>query len=234
MPTIVQLTMSIPEFSEDIADLLQKHFRKGTNLQKVDFSYKLKPIDGEDIEGSSTTQLPAKTPKLPKLEPIAATGSGDYSEALETSRRYHQARRDANESAAQMRRRGASNSLYRQAAGFYTDRAREQGRYAQQATSAAADMLVSQQSTSRHFDLHGVRVQDGVRIARQRAQSWWDGLGEMRIRKAKENYLTIVTGIGRHSAGGVSQLRQSVAAALLQDGWKVQVETGCFLITGRR
>jgi hypothetical protein len=233
MPTIVQLTTSIPEFSDDLAILLDRHFNKSPALQKLDFSYKLKPLDSDEIEGSNS-HIPKKTSKPPKLEPITTGITGDYSEALQTSSRYHQARLNTSESAAQLHRRGASSPLYRQAAGYYADRAREQGRFAHQATSAAADLLVNQQSTSRNIDLHGVRVQDGVRIARQRAQAWWEGLGEMRIRKARENSLTIVTGIGRHSAGGVSQLRQAVAAALVQDGWKVQVETGRFVITGRR
>ncbi|KAK0384719.1 hypothetical protein NLU13_7197 [Sarocladium strictum] len=233
MPTIVQLTVSIPEFSDDLASMLDKHFNKPGNLQKLDFSYKLKPLNIDEIGGSST-QSPTKTSKSHKLDSISTTGPLDYSEAIHASQKYNQARRDATESAAQLHRRGASSPLYRQAAGYYAERAREQARFASQATSAAADLLVNQQSTSRNIDLHGVRVQDGVRIARQRAQAWWDGLGEMRIRKARENSLTIVTGIGRHSVGGVSQLRQAVAAALVQDGWKVQVETGRFVITGRR
>lgn len=234
MPTIVQVTAAIPEFSDDLASLLDRHFNKRENQQKLEFSYKLKPLVGDEIDGS-TTHIPVKPSKVSKGGSVALTsGPADYTEALQTSERYYQARRNASESAAQLHRRGASNPLYRQAAGYYADRAREQSRYAQQATSTAADFLVNEQSTSRNIDLHGVRVQDGVRIAKQRAQAWWEGLGEMRVRKAREQSLTIVTGLGRHSAGGVSQLRQAVAAALLQDGWKIQVETGRFVITGRR
>jgi hypothetical protein len=88
--------------------------------------------------------------------------------------------------------------------------------------------------TASLIDLHGVRVQDGVRIARQRVQAWWDGLGEFRSRRAREQPFTVITGLGRHSAGGVSQMRQAVARALLQDGWQLQVETGRFVISGRR
>lgn len=234
MPTIVQVTAAIPEFSDDLASLLDRHFNRRDNQQKLDFSYKLKPLVGDEIDGS-TTHIPAKPSKVSKGgSTVLTSGPADYSEALATSERYYQARRNASESATQLHRRGASNPLYRQAAGYYADRAREQARFAQTATSTAADMLVNEQSTPRNIDLHGVRVQDGVRIAKQRAQAWWDGLGEMRVRKAREQSLTIVTGLGKHSAGGVSQLRQAVAAALLQEGWKIQVETGRFVITGRR
>jgi hypothetical protein len=65
-------------------------------------------------------------------------------------------------------------------------------------------------------------------------QAWWNGLGEFRTDKARQQPFTVITGLGRHSAGGVSHLRQAVAAALLQDGWKMQVETGRFVVTGRR
>lgn len=101
-------------------------------------------------------------------------------------------------------------------------------------TSTAADLLVNQQSRPNEIDLHGVIVQDGVRIARQKALNWWENLGDTKSRKARERPLTIITGIGRHSAGGVSQMRKAVAAALLQDGWKVEIGTGKFTLTGRR
>ena len=159
----------------------------------------------------------------------------DYSQAVQAANKHHQDRVDALSSAAQLHRRGASSPLYRQAAGYYTDRAREQARYAQQATATAADLLVQEQSTSNSIDLHGVVVQDGVRIARQKTQDWWQGLGEFRSKRAKEQGgFTVITGLGRHSAGGISQMRQAVAAALLQDGWKFHVETGRFVVTGRR
>lgn len=240
MPTIVQITSSIPEFSYDLAELLDKHFNKASSSpQALDISYKLAPLSLADIEGSSKDSPQALARQKAKASALSPTqhvmpGSSDYEEALRISQNYHQAKRNAADSAAQMHRRGASSPLYRQAAGYYADRAREQGRFALQATSAAAELLVDQQSTSRTIDLHGVHVQDGVRIARERAQRWWVGLGDAKASKARQDSLTIVTGLGRHSAGGVSQLRQAVAAALLQDGWKMQVETGRFVLTGRR
>ena len=123
---------------------------------------------------------------------------------------------------------------YRQGAVVYHERAREQALHSHAMSSAAADLLVDKQSSRNKIDLHGVSVRDGVRIARTRVQAWWDNLGEFRIRKAREDPYTVVTGLGRHSASGVSQLRQAVLAALFQDGWKASVETGCFVVTGRR
>ncbi|KAG6041725.1 hypothetical protein E4U41_002590 [Claviceps citrina] len=237
MPTIVHVSGSIPQFAEDIAALVEKHFAKPTRAKKMDLAYRLTPLPREEIEG----EVPASSPgsrSAPQPGPAvrpAPMNSMSLAEAMSRADTFHQAHRDAAAAAARLHRRGASSPLYRQAAAYYTDRAREQARCAQGATSTAADLLVDQQSTHDCIDLHGVLVHDGVRIARHKVQAWWQGLGEMRDRKVREQGgFTVITGLGRHSAGGVSQLRQSVAAALLQDGWKVSVETGKFVVTGRR
>lgn len=238
MPTIVHVSGSIPQFAEDIAALLNKHFSKPAKGKKIDLAYRLTPLPQADIDGGELLSPGTTTKSLrpgPAIKPAPLTTIKTVAEAMSRADTYHSARRDAAASAAQLHRRGASSPLYRQAAGYYTDRAREQARYAQNATSTAADLLVDQQSTRDSIDLHGVLVHDGVRIARQKVQDWWQALGEMRANKVREQGgFTVITGLGRHSAGGVSQLRQSVAAALLQDGWKLSVETGKFVITGRR
>ncbi|KAJ6438943.1 hypothetical protein O9K51_08345 [Purpureocillium lavendulum] len=237
MPTIVHVAGSIPLFADDLASLLHKHFTKQSKAQKLDLSYRLTPLPREEIEGGEITASSGKNAGKVGLA-TAKTPAGpamDYSQAVQVANSYHQARADALSSAAQLHRRGASSPLYRQAAGYYTDRAREQARYAQHATAAAADLLVQEQSTSSSIDLHGIHVQDGVRIARQKTQDWWQGIGEFRSKRAKEQGgFTVITGLGRHSTGGISQMRQAVAAALLQDGWKFHVETGKFVVIGRR
>lgn len=238
MPTVVQFTGSIPQWSEDIAVLISKHFAKNPWKQKMDLNYSLTPLPQDDIEGFETVSY-GKAAANRGARPLASRASqpadpSAYAQAAEKANRYNQAKREAATSASKLNRRGAGNPLYRQAAGYYSEVAREQGRYAHQATSSAADLLVDTQSTRNSIDLHGVYVQDGVRIARERVQSWWAGLGEFKSEKARLQNFTVITGLGRHSAGGVSQLRQAVAAALLQDGWKLQVETGRFVVKGRR
>ena len=136
-------------------------------------------------------------------------------------------------SAAAASRRGQSDPLFRQAMGFYSERAREEARAHRQALSAEAEYRVDQSSTKDQIDLHGVTVQDGVNIALSRVWSWWNGLGDERVRKAKDGF-TVVTGIGRHSADGRSRLRSNVCKALVADGWRVEVLTGRFLVTGRK
>ncbi|PHH82927.1 hypothetical protein CDD82_4250 [Ophiocordyceps australis] len=237
MPTIVHVAGSIPKFADDLAVLLNKYFSKQAKGKKLDLSYRLTPLPQEDIEGSDKGQVvPVEPANTWAHGPSKAmfSSSTSYAEAMRTANRYRLSRRETIETAAQLHRRGAANPLYRQAASMYTERARDQARCAQQATSAAADILVEQQSTVDSIDLHGVLVHDGVRIALQRTRKWWQELGEFRTRIAKEHGFTVITGLGRHSSGGVSQLRKAVAAALLQDGWKLHVETGRFVVTGRR
>ncbi|PCD43414.1 hypothetical protein AU210_002511 [Fusarium oxysporum f. sp. radicis-cucumerinum] len=235
MSTIVQVTDSISQESDDIAALVSKHFVKNPWTQKLEVSYQLTPLPVEDIEGFETvTRGKSKLVRPVSGSTSFPVGSSAYAQAAERASQYNRAKREAAASAASLNRRGASNPLYRQAAGYYSERAREQARYEMHATSTAANLLVDKQSTSTSIDLHGVNVQSGVSIARERVQSWWAGLGEFRSDKARQQPFTVITGLGRHSAGGVSQLRQAVAAALLQDGWKMQVETGRFLIKGRR
>ncbi|KJZ74581.1 hypothetical protein HIM_05931 [Hirsutella minnesotensis 3608] len=238
MPTIVHVAGSIPQFAEDLASLLSKHFARQSKGHKLDLSYRLTPLPKDEIEGMEQLAIGGSARRLVSSRSVAlpalTTGNADLAQALQQANQLHQAKRDTLSTAAQLQRRGGSSPLYRQAATFYTDRGRDLGRRAQLATSNAADLLVHQQSTPHSIDLHGVFVQDGVRIALQKTQEWWNGLGEFRARKAKEQGFTVITGLGRHSAGGVSHLRQAVAAALLQDGWRLQVDTGKFLITGRR
>ncbi|KAH7312194.1 hypothetical protein B0I35DRAFT_480673 [Stachybotrys elegans] len=240
MATIVQVAGPIRQFSDDLASLLNKHFAKHPWTERLDLSYRLTPLPHGEIDNSltavtnKTAAMKLKSPVVSPVSPTAPARYSDFSQAVQMSNQYNQARREATASASQLFKRGGSNPLYRQGAVYYSEQARELGRRAQQATSTAADLLVEQQSTSRSIDLHGVYVHDGVRIARQKVQEWWQSLGEYRTREARTQPFTVVTGLGRHSAGGVSQLRQAVAAALLQDGWRMQIETGRFVVNGRR
>lgn len=238
MATIIQVTDSASQSSDELAALLSKHLAKNPQARKLDVNWGLTPLPQEDLDGQGTTGTMAKSPVSASgsRTPNSAISPSPYSlgEAITKSSQHNQARRSAMESASAMWRKGGSNPLYRQGAVVYTDMAREQGAFAQQATSTAADLLVASQSRTNSIDLHGVTVADGVRIARRDVRAWWDGLGEYRLRKARENGFSVITGLGRHSSGGVSQMRRAVAAALVQDGWNMRVETGHFVVTGRK
>lgn len=136
------------------------------------------------------------------------------------------------DSAAALRRKGP---LYRQAAAYYADKHREQTRTLRGTSLADYESIVEGQSDSHKTDLHGVPVLEGVRIAKDRVQAWWDGLSEgERERRAAAAGITVITGVGHHSnVRGDSQLRRAVGAMLKNDGWKFETLTGQFHVTGR-
>lgn len=233
---IILSTSGIEQFSDDLASLVNKEFMRRAKNNKLDISARLTPLPFDDIEGSSATSVSSSASNSRRALPILtspAPTTSDLTQALQQTAAHHWQRREASTAAANMYRKGASNPLFRQAAVVYSERANDYSRAAHQATSTAADLLVNQQSRGNEVDLHGVYVQDGTRIARQKALNWWTNLGDSKAQKAKQIPLVIVTGVGKHSAGGVSPLRRAVAAALLQDGWKVEIGTGKFTIYGR-
>lgn len=213
---------------------------KGKRLS-IEYKAVSPTVDDAELEGAkdfappggsratgATRRLPASPPAARRsvptspVQPTAAAAA-----ALPTASELAAANRRA---AAALRRLGP---LGRQGAVVYAERAREEQRAFATQASLFADAHVDQQSTDTMLDLHGVFVLDGVRITRQRVWAWWNGLGENRRAAAKKNGFTVVTGKGKHSAGGVSRLRQAVGAYLKNDGWKVETLSGSFYVTGR-
>jgi hypothetical protein len=80
-------------------------------------------------------------------------------------------------------------------------------------------------------------VKDAVRIAENRVERWWAGLGEERIpgqgRRGIGAGYAIVVGVGRHSEGGKSKLGPAVVRGLVKDGWRVEVGSGVVTVMGK-
>ncbi|KAF6811031.1 smr domain-containing protein [Colletotrichum sojae] len=236
---LVEVTRSDHTWTEDVAVLLNRYYGK-LPAKRLDVNYRLTPLANEELEGSSEGWQKVCSPKplsastrshnSPVLLNSPSMAPRTYQQAMDTASVYREASNHSFSTAGQVYKKG---HLYRQAAGFFADRGRDEARGFARAKSAAADIHVASTGTDTEIDLHGVEVADGVRIAREQAWRWWNNLGEYRARKAQEGF-TIVTGRGLHSAGGVSRLRQGVIAALLNDGWKVSVGTGSYRIIGRR
>lgn len=136
------------------------------------------------------------------------------------------------ESAAALRRKGP---LYRQAAAIHKEKHLEEKRTRNQRSMADYERIVAGQSDSFKTDLHGVPVLEGVKIAKDRVNIWWNGLSEgERERRAAASGIDVITGVGYHSnVRGESQLRRAVGAMLKNDGWKYELGTGLFHVTGR-
>ncbi|KAI0026174.1 hypothetical protein F4780DRAFT_774369 [Xylariomycetidae sp. FL0641] len=223
----------------DVVSVLANHFEKPAYL-KYDVSYSLVAADLEGLSldddddantpGSSSATRTTMRPAVVELRRAAPPGPSAATLAASRNHSYT--------SAATAARRGRSDPLYRQAAGYYAARGREQAadfavahRREQQ---AAAEVLRVDSADA--VDLHGLTVADGVAVARDRVRRWWDGLGpaDERARRARGRGFGVVTGWGRHTADGRSRLRVHVFKALVADGWKLEVLTGSYLVTGRR
>ena len=133
-------------------------------------------------------------------------------------------------------RRGRSDRLMGGAAAYYSAVGREHLERAKRDAAAASDALVDSQSTSSMLDLHGVSVQDAVRIASERVLDWWESLGDSKYMRGREGPIhggyRIVTGVGRHSHDGTSRLGPAVLRRLVADGWRMEVGEGVFTVTG--
>jgi hypothetical protein len=145
------------------------------------------------------------------------------------------ARGTAFTNASQYYRKGNSSNLLGAAAAYYSQLGRDYDSALKTATAAEADALVAAQSSSTVLDLHGVSVKDATRIATERVNTWWHDLGEGRLPGPKSTIgpgYRIVTGLGRHSNGGVGKLGPAVARALVRGGWKVVVGSGEIVVMG--
>jgi hypothetical protein len=95
---------------------------------------------------------------------------------------------------------------------------------------------VARQSSPYDLDLHGVTVANAVRIARERVQAWWDGLGDQKyVRGGGRNShggFNIVCGVGHHSLDRKSHIGPAVWNMLLKEGWRVELNRGSMLVTG--
>ncbi|KAI1141594.1 hypothetical protein F5Y05DRAFT_373182 [Hypoxylon sp. FL0543] len=241
----IQATLQICPTQGDatgIIRVLADHFEKPPYL-KYDVSYNVVASDSEVIAGRSGVIDISRSTQLPKSSPSMQTAIGlplrtsnqptNLQAAAAVSRALAESRNHSFTSAAAAFKKGRSDPLFRQAGAYYAQRAQELAASFRHARSVEANYLVDQNSTKDMIDLHGVTVQDGVSIALDRVWKWWQRLGEEQGKKARQGF-TVVTGRGKHNSDGKSPLRINVFKALVADGWKIEVLTGSYLVTGRR
>ncbi|EED23317.1 Smr domain protein [Talaromyces stipitatus ATCC 10500] len=162
--------------------------------------------------------------------------ASSYSTAQNIAEAHFAAGSTAFSQASSAYRRSKSDRLMGGAAAYYASVGRGHIERAKREASAAADAYVNLQSTSDVLDLHGVSVNDAVRIANTRVCQWWDGLGDAKYTVgglAGKSY-KIITGAGRHSRDGTSRLGPAVGKMLAREGWKVEVSEGVLTVTGKR
>lgn len=160
-----------------------------------------------------------------------------YEEAQARAESSFAAGRVAREQAAQAARRARSNPLYGGASAVYHQRAQEQREIGMRHLAMASDQLVNQQSSYCDLDLHGVTVANATRITRDRVEAWWDALGDSKHVRGGGKHVhggyKIVTGVGLHSADGTSRLGPAVSKMLMAEGWRVEIDRGFLIVTGK-
>ena len=134
-------------------------------------------------------------------------------------------------------RKSKSDRLMGGAAAYYASVGHERVKAAKQMQAALANDHVSGQSSSTVLDLHGVSVAQATRIASDRTQGWWDGLGDVKYASggggATRSGFRIVTGIGTHSKNHAPRIGPAVTKMLVREGWKVEVGHGELVVTGK-
>ena len=132
-------------------------------------------------------------------------------------------------------RKSKSNPHFGGAAAYYSSVGRDASAALRKHEAASADQLVAGQSKSGELDLHGVNVQNAVRIAEHEVNSWWAREAQEWSRRgtAREGALKIVVGKGHHSEGGKGKLGPAVAGMLMKEGWKFSIEQGYINVVGK-
>lgn len=188
------------------------------------------------ISKSSTPQIiPHYLPRPPSPpSPQEPTQTIPRPLSLSTPAQLTSARETAISQASAAYRKSKSKPLMAGAASYYSSVAREASSSLRLHEAAAAEALVASQSKAGEFDLHGVSVQDAVRIARGRVEAWWENGASEWARAGKvRTGLRIVTGLGRHSEGKRGRLGPAVGGMLLREGWKVEIGEGVVVVVGR-
>lgn len=166
------------------------------------------------------------------------SSSSDGRSATLRKEAYDLARIAALSQATAAHRRAKSDRLMGGAAAYYGEVGREYSALSFNASARAADQLAASQSNATELDLHGIDVRNAVRIAEEKVEEWWEGLGESRVNGRigavdRQTGYRVVVGLGKHSEGGHSKLGPAVTKALKQQGWRIEPAGAVIIVKGR-
>ncbi|TGZ84497.1 hypothetical protein EX30DRAFT_391945 [Ascodesmis nigricans] len=130
--------------------------------------------------------------------------------------------------ASEAYKRSKSDRLMGGAAAYYAELGKDHDRHYKELNNLAAEQLVSANSSPYFLDLHGVTVQQGVKIAKEHTTRWWVESKPDDRRGIKP--LVIVTGMGRHSKDHQPKLFPAIKKLLERDGWDHKVDKGQIIV----
>lgn len=227
---LVRLTHPSSDAARDLAKALTKPRPAASSKMPLTPQYAPLALSDEEYE-----IVGKKKPKAAVASQSSALDQhDDGAKYVRATAAYEAARSQAHAAF----RKSKSNGLYGGVAGYYSQVSREHAASAQRYSSAIADQLVDSQSAAGSVDLHGVNVQDALRISKQRVERWWAGLGENKVNGRagavdRATGFTIVTGVGHHSEGGKGKLGPAVSKMLAAEGWRVEKNGGSITVRGR-
>ena len=232
LTALIRLTHPSATAAHELAEALTaKPKDKSSGLQVIP---RYAPVDIELLNGSSSWQTVAKKARS-TTSPYSPVDDADAA-ALASS--YQAARATAYAQASAAHRKAKSDRLMGGAAAYYGQVGREYAALSSHANAAAADALAAAQSSAYQLDLHGIDILNGVRIAQEKVERWYDSLGESRVNGRvgagdRSIGYKIVVGLGRHSEGGKGKLGPAVSKMLRSEGWKIENVGAAILVKGR-
>ena len=229
LATLLRLTHPSTTAAHELAEALTSKPKNLVNggIQIVPRSNPVNLSDGFE----NATNGKAKTPVRSR------SPSSDLASPSIRRDTYALARSAAFAQASAAHRKAKSDRLMGGAAAYYGQVGRDYVAMSANASAEAADQLAHSQSNSTQLDLHGVDVLNAVRIAKERVEGWWSGLGESRVNGRvgavdRQMGYRIVVGLGRHSESGKGKLGPAVSKALREEGWKIEVAGPVIVVKG--
>ena len=128
---------------------------------------------------------------------------------------------------AYFRRASARNNLS-SAAAYYSQHAQDLGKQLRDMQVERVLESVKYGPQGAEVDLHGLKVAEGVRVAREVVEGFFDGRGAR-----ERGCVRVITGKGRHSKDGKGVMGPGVVKMLRGEGWRVQVGSGWVEVSGR-
>ncbi|KAK6512238.1 hypothetical protein TWF481_001129 [Arthrobotrys musiformis] len=170
---------------------------------------------------------PRKTPTSP-TSPTSPRMS--YRTAALAATDHAAARNEAYNKASAAYRRSKSDHLMGAVATYYAEEGKNHGTRLKAYSDMAAEALVEENSSEYTLDLHGVTVQQALKIVNERVTSWWVRTNSNDSRAVTP--FNIITGVGTHSRGGQSRLGPAVSKMLIKGNWKIEVRPGNVTVLG--
>ncbi|KIX05767.1 uncharacterized protein Z518_03739 [Rhinocladiella mackenziei CBS 650.93] len=220
---LLKLARNIPSAAHELLEVMTAP-REVQEPRKLQGVVQYAPLDLKE------NQLPRSPSTSTRTTVKNGVGRG-------TAANHRLAANQSFEQAAAAYRRSKSNRLYGGVAAYYAEVGHDRAKAAQELQAAEADLTVARQSSSNMLDLHGVKVQDAIRIASVKTQAWWDGLGDVKYAPAgggpARDRFRIVTGIGSHSKNHAPRIGPAVSKMLMREGWRIEIGHGELFVTGK-